>query len=644
MAEIRWTQGSKKRAARRVKAVLLSNDRGDKVLPPSAITDSHPDRHHDDATDAPPSPAAAAKDAREERMEIHADAAAAPPKTAPSIGTIAGRAAPWLAALGLVLMTAAAPCRQASAQTAQAKPILPGPLAKLDIEPAKILSHTGKPQGTLTIAQHFALDPGWLDPVEHSYSGTQQAYDYFVQDALIKAMPQGVATYSLAEHAEMSADYKEAAFRLRPGLKFQDGEPLTAADVKWTYENFKGARAKLFHDKLDHIQIIDDRTIVFHFKQPFLDFMELYNGNVSGIGWIVPRHYYAKVGHKGFVLHPIGAGPYKLESQQPGIQMVFKAWDGYWRRAPATETIIVKGIRDPAARLAGLETGELDLAYGMTGRLLPRVMKDKNLRWDKNFTSAWWLAFPGYQDKTSPFHDKRVREAVSLAINRAFLVREETQGIGIPWGNWISSEQSDALRGNGTGKGLPVPEYNPAKAKHLLAEAGYPQGFDFDWYVPFVPYFDMGQRILADLRAVGIRGKLQVLEGPAFRAKIGAGRKGFPGDRTIVQNIDTRSAAEDIGIYSVCGGPASFVCDPNVEALWKKYQSSLDEEDRLGILASIQRLLIHEYYFVPLYMNPFVHAVGPRVLPPGDGFRHYWDTKNAPYPYPWEVWRVKAGG
>lgn len=548
----------------------------------------------------------------------------------------------WLIGLVCLLLAGAAGGGAASAQSAAEQPILSGPLAKLDIKPAEIVTPRGKPQGTLTIAQHFALDPGWLNPLEHSYSGTQQEYDYFVHDALIKTMPQGIATYSLAEHAEISADFKNAAFRLRAGLKFQDGTPLTSADVQWTYEHFKGARAQLFHDKLDRIEIKDDRTIVFHFKEPFLDFMDLYNGNVSGIGWIVPGKYYDKVGSDGFKQHPIGAGPFKLVSQEPGAQMVFEAWDGYWRRTPGVAKIVVKGIRDPASRLAGLQTGELDLTYGMTGKLLPRVMSDKNLRWDKNFTSAWFLAFPGYTDKESPFHDQRVREAVSLAVNRVFLARQETQGIGIPWGNWLSSEQPDALRGDG--KDLPVPQYDPEKAKKLLADAGFPGGFSFDWYVPFVPYFDMGQRILADLGAVGIHGKLEVLEGPAYRAKLGQGRKGFPGNRTILQAIDTRSAAESIGIYAVCGGGASLVCDPKVDALWKKYQDSTDPEERASLSAEVQHMLIENYYLVPIYMNPFVHAVGPHVAPAGDGFHKYWDTKDAPYPYPWEDWQVTASG
>src|SRR5262249_5097314 len=178
------------------------------------------------------------------------------------------------------------------------------------------------------------------------------------------------------------------------------------------------------------------------------------------------------------------------------------------------KTIVVKGVRDATARMAGLQTGELDLAFGMTGKLLARVMADPKLRWDPNYTGPWWLMFPGYNEPGSPFRDKRVRQAVSLAINRQFLVKQETQGIGKASGNWISAENRDALQG----AEAPVPEYNLEKAKQLLAQAGFADGFDVE-YTPFPPYFDMAERIMTDLRAIGIRARMQTLERPAFRAK-----------------------------------------------------------------------------------------------------------------------------
>jgi peptide/nickel transport system substrate-binding protein len=428
---------------------------------------------------------------------------------------------------------------------------------------------------------------------------------------------------------------------LRQGLKFHDGHPLTTKDVKWTYEHYKGVNFKIFQEKLDRIELVDDRTIIFYFKAPFVEFIDLYNGGSTGIVWILPQHYDEHVGREEFKARPMGAGPFKFVSQEAGVQMVFEAWEGYWRRVPAAKTIIVKGIRDPASRLAGLQTGELDLAFGMTGKLLPRLISDRNLRWDPNLTARWWLAFPGYAEPDSPFHDKGVRQAISLAINRKFLSLQETQGHGIPWGNWIGPEYIGALKGDGTD--LPMPEYSPEQAKRLLAHAGFPNGFAFDWYVPWVPYFDMGERIFTGLGTVGMKGKLQVLEGPAYRAKLGQGRNGYPGNRTILQIIGSRpgGAKDTVGVYAVCGGSASFVCEPKIEELWAKHQDSIDLDERDRLIKAIQRILIEEYYFVPIYINSFVHAVGPRVLPAGDEFHRYWDTPQAGYPVPWEVWAVK---
>jgi len=520
------------------------------------------------------------------------------------------------------------------------QPILSGPLAKLDIKDARVEPARPKPKGTLNIGLHFGIDPGWLDPL--GYYGAAHQFYYLMHDALIQPMPQGEFTYSLAEHAEVSADFTRAAFRLRPGLKFQDGRPLTTADVKWTYENYRGLNFKPLQDKLDRIEIVDDRAIVFHFKGPFVDFLDLYNGSGSGAGWIVPKHYYERVGKEAFNARPIGAGPFKFVSQEAGVRVSVEAWDEYWRRPPGVKFINVRGIRDLAGRVAGLETGELDLAYGMTGKLLQRVMADPKLRWNPNFTSPWHLVFPGYNEPTSPFHDKRVRQAISLAINRQFLTRQETQGIGKPWGNWISHETRDALRGDGTD--LPVPPYDPGKAKSVLAEAGYPNGFDFDWYVPFAPYYDMAERILNDLRAVGMRSKMQMLDAPAYMAQTSKGRKGFPGNRTIVQRIDPRpgGAKALIRLYAVCAGQASYICEPRLEALWAKHEASIDPVERDRLSRELQRLIVEEYYLVPLYLQPFVHAVTQKVLPEGEAVQRYWDTLNAPFPWPWEVWEVKG--
>jgi len=226
-----------------------------------------------------------------------------------------------IAILSVLTLACGVAWGQGAASTS--RPILSGPLAKLDIKDARIEAGRGVPKGTLNIGLHFGIDPGWFDP--QGYYGAALQFYYLLHDALIKPMPQGELTYSLAEHAEMTADFTRAAFRLRPGLKFQDGHPLTTADVKWNYENYRGLGFKLLQDKLDRIEIVDDRTVVFHFKGPFVDFLDLYNGAGSGIGWIVPRHYYERVGKDGFKTRPMGAGPFKFVSQEAGVQVSFEA-------------------------------------------------------------------------------------------------------------------------------------------------------------------------------------------------------------------------------------------------------------------------------------------------------------------------------
>jgi ABC-type transport system substrate-binding protein len=148
---------------------------------------------------------------------------------------------------------------------------------------------------------------------------------------------------------------------------------------------------------------------------------------------------------------------------------------------------------------------------------------------------------------------------------------------------------------------------------------------------------------VTDLGAIGIRGKLQTMEGPALRTKLAQGRKGFPGNRTIVQTIDPRpgGAKSLVGAYAVCDTPASFVCEGPIEELWTKHQASMDLEERDRLVKAIQKILIDEYYIVPIYINAFVAAVGPRVLPAGEGFHRYWDAPQSPFPYPWEVWAIK---
>src|SRR5262245_34028582 len=165
-------------------------------------------------------------------------------------------------------------------------------------------------KGKIVLAWHAGLASRWLDPQEHDGTATPDNFLTAIHDALIKN--QGTELYNhpaLAEHFTLTADSKSATFTLRKGVKFQNGEPVTTQDVKFSYENYRGAKADVFKKKTERIEIVDDRTIRFLFKEPFLDFAILFGtSNVAGAGWVVPEKYYKQVGADAFKQKPIGAG------------------------------------------------------------------------------------------------------------------------------------------------------------------------------------------------------------------------------------------------------------------------------------------------------------------------------------------------
>src|SRR5215813_5797309 len=179
------------------------------------------------------------------------------------------------------------------------------------------------PNGAMTLAWHTAMAPRWLDPQEHDGTATPDNFLTALHDALIKNSGTDLYNHaSLAERYEFAKDGKSAPFWLREGIKFHNGEPVTPEDVKFSYESYRGALASAFKAKTEAVEIVDKRTVRFRFKEPFLDFLLLLgSGNVTGAGWVVPAKYYQQVGPDGFKRKPIGAGPYKLASIEPGLNI-----------------------------------------------------------------------------------------------------------------------------------------------------------------------------------------------------------------------------------------------------------------------------------------------------------------------------------
>src|SRR5262249_6839767 len=151
----------------------------------------------------------------------------------------------------------------------------------------------------------------------------------------------------LAESWSASEDGLSYDFVLRRGVKFHNGEPVTAEDVKFSFERYRGAARELMKDSVAAIETPDPTRVRFKLKKPWPDFLTFYS-SASGAGWIVPKKYVEQVGEDGFKNAPIGAGPYKFVSFKPGVELVLEAFEGYWRKTPSVKRLVMKVIPDEA--------------------------------------------------------------------------------------------------------------------------------------------------------------------------------------------------------------------------------------------------------------------------------------------------------
>jgi peptide/nickel transport system substrate-binding protein len=489
----------------------------------------------------------------------------------------------------------------------------------------------GSPSGAMTLAWHTAMAPRWLDPQDHDGTAAPDNFLTALHDALIKN--SGTQLYdhpALAERYEFAKDGTNATFSLRDGIQFHNGEPVTPEDVKFSYESYRGALASTFKAKTEAVDILDKRTIRFRFKEPFLDFLLLLgSGNVTGAGWVVPARYYSQVGPDGFKRKPIGAGPYKLASIEPGVKIQFAAFEHYYRPIHI-ENLTMVSVPEAATRLAMLERGEADIIYGLPGELVDRVKKNPKLMLAPVLSGSFWLEFVGFQNPKSPFHDKRVREAISLAINRAAINDAESAGLGRVSGNWINDDVQFALP-------WPELEYNVAKARALMREAGYPNGFSVDWLTPLAPFYSRGERVVAQLQAIGIRAKLQVMERGVFLQRTQAGVQQWPGIQMIMHGARIGGTwANWYESFFKCGGfnAADRVCVPELDAKLDRYKSSVDAAERKQLAEEVQRAILENYYLVPVFRHAFMNAIGPRIA--ADRWQDVFPTITTGYAYPWE--------
>jgi peptide/nickel transport system substrate-binding protein len=460
------------------------------------------------------------------------------------------------------------------------------------------------PEGTMTWGVHVTLASRWLDPSDTEAFITPFMVLYALHDALVKPMPAGDNTPSLAESWTVSKDGLTYEFVLRKGVKFHNGDPVTAEDVKFSFDRYRGAAAKLLKDRVKDVQLVDAGRVRFVLKEPWPDFMTFYGTSATGAAWIVPKKYVEKVGDDGFKKAPIGAGPYRFVSSNPGVDLVMEAWDGYWRKVPHVKRMVFRSMPDETTRAAALKAGDVDIVYLLSGPTAEEVRRSPGLRLAAaKPPGVVFLDLPEQWDPKSPWHDRRVRLAASHALDRTALNRAETLGMSRPTGGLVPRVLDFA-------RAYEPPAHDPARAKQLLAEAGYPSGFDAGDLTPFPPFFSLAEAIGTQLQAVGIRTRMRTMERAAF---LTAWREKKIKGVIMGLGAPAGNAATRIEAYVLRNGIYASGVVPEIEDLFTRQASELDRRKREGMLHQIQQIMVDRVLHVPVYELAFLWGVGPRV-------------------------------
>src|SRR5881296_1726001 len=462
-----------------------------------------------------------------------------------------------------------------------------------------------KPEGEMRWALYVTLSPVWFDPGEVVGQITPFWVLYAMHDALVKPMPGNHQTPSLAESWTVSPDQRVYEFKLRQGLKFHNGDPFTAEDVKFSFHRAKGAKS--LQDKVQEVVVVDPHRVRFVLHEPWPDFMTFYGTFATSAAWIAPKKYIEQVGVDGFKKAPVGLGPYKFVSHTPGVELVMEAFEGYWRKMPSVKRVIFKSVPESTTRMAMLMRGEADIAYLLDVPQAEQVKRDPTLKLAfSGGIAIFFLDFLEQWDPKSPWHDKRVRQAASLALDRKALSEAETLGASRPAGNFIPRRYEFALP-------LEPDPYDPTKARQLLAEAGFPNGFDAGELHQLPPYFSLGEAIVNYLQTVGIRLKMRPMERAAYLSALAAKRlKGV----CVCTSALYGNAASRMSEVIPSDGSYAYGGYPDIDALYKQQALETDRRKREAALHQIQRLVHERVRLAPIYEYIWPSGIGPRVAEP----------------------------
>ena len=462
----------------------------------------------------------------------------------------------------------------------------------------------GAQTSEVAVSFHVTIAPAWFDPSTAPPQITPFGVLYAIHDALVRPLPGQKMGPSLAESWKESPDGLTYEFKLRKGLTFHNGDALTSDDVKFSFERYNGASAKELKARVKAVETPDPLTARFRLQEAWPDFMTFYGTTATAAGIVLPRKYTEQVGPEGFRAKPVGAGPYKFVSQRPGIDVTLEAFTGYWRHAPYVKKLTLKSVPDSTTRLTMLKTGQTDYALFLDGPEGEAVKRDPRYQLvDTRHSSIFWIEFPDQWDPKSPWHDKRLRQAVNFALDRKTTNEAACLGFCPPAGVIVPRVMDFALQ-------VPPHPYDRAKAKQLLAEAGYPQGIDAGEFVAIPGFPTVADAALNDLNAAGFRMRMRPMERAAFYA---AWKDKQLHGLFLVAVGNSGNAATRAETFMYSKGAYAHGGYPDIDDLFIQQSKERDVKKREALLHKIQQLTIDRVMYAPIMDLRGLIGIGPRV-------------------------------
>jgi peptide/nickel transport system substrate-binding protein len=441
-----------------------------------------------------------------------------------------------------------------------------------------------------TLVMAMALEPTGLDPTAAAESSIAEVTQYNIYETLTKINSDGSVSPLLAESWEVSPDLRTYTFRLRKGVKFQNGEVFNAEAVKFSFQRAGGDRStnkdKRTFASMESIAAINEHTVVIINKELDPDFLFLM-GQATAI--IVEPKSAEENATK-----PVGTGPYKLDSWRRGSSVTLSRWEGFRNLgAIKIRKVVFRFIPDSAAQVAALLSGDVDVFPRVAaGRSMSLLKKDSRFQVVVSGSRAKTIL--AINNKRRPLDDVRVRRAIAMAIDRKAVIMGSADGYGTPIGAHYVPGAPGYIDMTA------VNPYNVEKAKALLKEAGVTTPLRLTMPVAPPPYARQGSEIIAaQLGRIGIDIRIQNVEWAQWLSGVYA-NKNY--DVTLISHAEPF----DLGNFSKPGYYWNYD-SPKFADLYNQYKNEPRASDRIKLIGQIQRLLaedcVHAFLYQPQWIT-----------------------------------------